>query len=197
MDYCGAKNRSGQPCKLPAGWGTNHTGAGRCKLHGGLSPGVPGNKNALKTGLYENICAEFMTPEERALWDDLSTEKLHQLDSDLRLITIRERRMMQRIARLSTVDMTVTEQETETSTTVTGEQIGDAKTTTTKTDSLGQIQAIEEALTKVQAAKARLLELKHKIESDRPPTGTDVGSYVEALEKAAGEVWNGEDGDET
>lgn len=35
---CGAKGRSGNPCSRPAGWGTQHVGAGRCKLHGGSTP---------------------------------------------------------------------------------------------------------------------------------------------------------------
>lgn len=34
-DKCGAKTRSGGTCKQPAGWGTQHVGEGRCKLHGG------------------------------------------------------------------------------------------------------------------------------------------------------------------
>lgn len=34
---CGAKTRSGTPCRRPAGWGTDHPGEGRCKLHGGAS----------------------------------------------------------------------------------------------------------------------------------------------------------------
>ena len=51
--YCEARNRQGKPCRLRAGWGTNHVGHGRCKLHGGKSPGAPkGNKNALKHGNY-------------------------------------------------------------------------------------------------------------------------------------------------
>lgn len=33
---CGAKNRQGEPCQQPAGWGTDHPGEGRCKLHGGV-----------------------------------------------------------------------------------------------------------------------------------------------------------------
>jgi hypothetical protein len=34
--YCGAKKRQGEGfCKRPAGWGTDHPGVGRCKLHGG------------------------------------------------------------------------------------------------------------------------------------------------------------------
>src|SRR3954447_9014977 len=42
---CGAKTKQdsprgakGSPCQRPAGWGTNHSGYGRCKLHGGLAP---------------------------------------------------------------------------------------------------------------------------------------------------------------
>lgn len=35
---CGAKNRQGKPCKLPAGHGTSHVGEGRCRRHGGSSP---------------------------------------------------------------------------------------------------------------------------------------------------------------
>lgn len=34
--YCGARKRQGEgTCKRPAGWGTDHFGVGRCKLHGG------------------------------------------------------------------------------------------------------------------------------------------------------------------
>ena len=36
-DKCEAKRtkHGGAPCQLPAGWGTDHAGIGRCKLHGG------------------------------------------------------------------------------------------------------------------------------------------------------------------
>lgn len=40
-DVCGAKTRSGSPCQQVAGWGTDHVGTGRCKLHGGASTGRP------------------------------------------------------------------------------------------------------------------------------------------------------------
>jgi hypothetical protein len=43
-EICGAKTRAGTPCKKPAGWGTNHKGIGKCKLHGGATP--------IKHGLY-------------------------------------------------------------------------------------------------------------------------------------------------
>jgi hypothetical protein len=49
-DICGAKTRDGSPCARPAGWGTD--GDGRCKQHGGASPGPPkGTANAETHGL--------------------------------------------------------------------------------------------------------------------------------------------------
>ena len=43
---CGAKTRQGTPCKAPA------MKNGRCRMHGGKSPGGPvGNQHALKHGL--------------------------------------------------------------------------------------------------------------------------------------------------
>ena len=51
--YCGAKTRAGTPCRRPAGWGTDHAGEGRCKLHGGKSTGAPkGNQNSKKHGFF-------------------------------------------------------------------------------------------------------------------------------------------------
>lgn len=51
-ETCGAENRNGEPCSLSAGWGTEHTGEGRCKFHGGASSGAPdGNGNAEKHGM--------------------------------------------------------------------------------------------------------------------------------------------------
>src|ERR1700681_1668841 len=44
---CGARTRKGTPCQTPA------MANGRCRMHGGPSPGAPkGNKNALKHGRY-------------------------------------------------------------------------------------------------------------------------------------------------
>jgi hypothetical protein len=44
---CGARTRSGKPCQSPA------KANGRCRMHGGPSPGAPrGNRNAFKHGRY-------------------------------------------------------------------------------------------------------------------------------------------------
>lgn len=46
---CGAKTRSGAPCRAPAA-----QGKARCRMHGGAqgSGAPPGNCNALKHGMY-------------------------------------------------------------------------------------------------------------------------------------------------
>ena len=44
---CGARTRKGTPCQSPS------MPNGRCRMHGGTSPGAPvGNKNAFKHGRY-------------------------------------------------------------------------------------------------------------------------------------------------
>jgi hypothetical protein len=44
---CGARTRSGKPCQSPA------MANGRCRMHGGPSPGAPkGNQHAYKHGRY-------------------------------------------------------------------------------------------------------------------------------------------------
>jgi len=53
---CGAKTRSGEPCRAPA-----VSGKLRCRMHGGaLGSGAPKrNNNAVKHGLYTGEIAEF------------------------------------------------------------------------------------------------------------------------------------------
>lgn len=51
--FCGAQTRgeeSHPTCTRPAGWGTDHAGEGRCKLHGGLTP--------IRHGRYSTITRE-------------------------------------------------------------------------------------------------------------------------------------------
>ncbi|HZP08762.1 HGGxSTG domain-containing protein [Methyloceanibacter sp.] len=52
---CGAKTRSGNPCRAPA-----VSGRERCRMHGGAygSGAPPGNKNALKHGTYTKEARE-------------------------------------------------------------------------------------------------------------------------------------------
>ena len=54
---CGARTRGSEAiyeyCTLPAGWGTDHPGAGRCKLHGGSRN--PGRYSPLWRGRMQEI----------------------------------------------------------------------------------------------------------------------------------------------
>jgi hypothetical protein len=73
-DICGASNRDDEPCGLPAGWGTDHPGEGRCKHHGGASSGAPeGNGNAARHEMYaeRNAYYQRRTEREQALIDKI------------------------------------------------------------------------------------------------------------------------------
>jgi uncharacterized protein YjcR len=63
---CGAKTRSGSPCRSPAAHGKR-----RCRMHGGApGSGAPkGNQNALKHGLYTREAIQ-QRKELRALLRD-------------------------------------------------------------------------------------------------------------------------------
>lgn len=183
-NYCGARTRSGLPCRNRA------MANGRCRMHGGKSTGPPkGNKNAVKTGEHETIWMDALDPEERVLFHVVDTDVLKQIDEELRLITIRERRMLQRIERLRAAgDFTIVRQ-------TVGIEKGKKTNLQEAEGTLGQIQAIEEALTRVQEKKAKLLELKHKIETANGKTEEPADDgFLEALEAKAAEVW---DDDET
>jgi hypothetical protein len=72
---CGAKTRSGQPCRSPSVHGKK-----RCRMHGGAAgSGAPrGNKNALKIGLYtreaidERQCLSNLMRQSRKLMKGLA-----------------------------------------------------------------------------------------------------------------------------
>jgi len=104
---CGYITRSGEPCRRPRGWGTEHPGVGSCKYHPGGKVGAPkGNKNALTHGYYEYIGFETLTDEEREL-AKLLIEKLRTdfdpleiTQASYTMLCIRERRLLRDLARL-------------------------------------------------------------------------------------------------
>jgi hypothetical protein len=62
-NHCGGRKRdgSGGTCTRPAGWGTAHVGAGRCKLHGG---NTPSHKQAGERALAQAAVGTFGLPRE-------------------------------------------------------------------------------------------------------------------------------------
>ena len=162
-NLCGAKTRSGEPCKNRA------MPNGRCRMHGGRSTGpkdrikksddMKNNKNAVTTHERESIVFDFLEDDEKDLLNQIELDKLKQIDNEIKLIDIRLRRMMKRIQKLNEDDMSVSIHKA-------GEE-RDAHTDITESvDSLSKIQSIEDAITRVQGQKLRLIESKHKLEMD-------------------------------
>lgn len=58
-DCCGAKTRGGGVCSLPAGWGTDHLGQGKCKLHGGATPIKSGRYSKIKRDSLRELIQQF------------------------------------------------------------------------------------------------------------------------------------------
>lgn len=60
--HCGANKRQGEgTCARPAGWGTDHPGIGKCKLHGG---GTQSHKAAAKTEMARQAVVTYGLPRE-------------------------------------------------------------------------------------------------------------------------------------
>lgn len=179
---CGAKTRTGRPCRNYA------MPNGRCRLHGGKSTGpkdkskLKGNKHRLTTGEYEAIWEDTLTEEEKALFYEIELDKLKAVENEIKLVEIRERRMMNRIKKLKQVDMVALEEEK-------GVVMGKEVNVTKSVNNLQLINDIEEALTRVQNTKHRLIQEKHRIEED-----LGKGTEVEDLSAVIEEIYGGIDG---
>lgn len=69
---CGATRRNkGVPCRNPAGFRTDHTGQGRCYLHGGATP--------VRTGRYSTIVRDSVAEIHEQLEAEPDSEKLNVL----------------------------------------------------------------------------------------------------------------------
>lgn len=178
----------------------------------GNNGGPPvGNKNAVTTGKYERIWYDCLDEDEQALCENLNTDELIQVNSEIELITLRERRMMKRIQEYSAK---VEDIETRTTNTMSirrernkvyDEATGQMKDSIiaemipkeivqTKKSLLDKILKIENHLTDIQAKKAKLIELKHKIMQTKGPEDDEndtngEDSFKTALMGQTAEVW--------
>lgn len=187
--------------------------------HGGTGP--PGNKNAIKTGEFETLFFDCLDPEEKRLIEMVAPDKEQLLLQEIQLLTVRERRMLKRIEMLKNVDQSVVNENTESEEqvpagmSVTGYRSGIEKGKPTVLKEyegiLGQIQSIEDALTRVQARRQRAIEALHKFGYDdarlelaamqlefemskqdvqQEETGDD--GFLSAMNAVAQEVWGDE-----
>lgn len=86
----GNKNAAGNKGGAPLG---NQNAKGN---RGGTG-GPYRNKKALKHGMYETIFMDALEPDEQELLDQIDTTPLVQLEEQLRLLTLQERRHMRRV----------------------------------------------------------------------------------------------------
>lgn len=183
--------------------------------HGGTGP--PGNKNALKTGEFEALFFDTLVPEEKQLIAAMPTDKENLLLHEIRLLTVRERRMLQRIEDIRTASECGEDEEPVPSMTLVKRQTGIEKEKETDLKEyhgkLGQIQAVEDALTRVQARKQKAIDSLHRfgfddarleielmkvdlaaMKLDSQDTEVQDDGFLEALNAESGSLWGGRDG---
>ena len=202
-----AKKKGGQP------------GNKNAEGHGGTGP--PGNKNAIKTGEFEALFFDCLEPDEQQLIQKVQPNKEQLLLQEIQLLTVRERRMLKRIETLKNIEQTAadenweSEEQVPAGMSVTGYRSGIEKGKPTVLKEyegiLGQIQSIEDALTRVQARRQRAIEALHKFGYDdarlelaamqlefemskqdvqQEETGDD--GFLSAMNAVAQEVWGDE-----
>lgn len=87
-NHCSTTNKGGAPIG-------NQNAKGN-KGNSRSSPPI-GNKNALKTGEYETIFYETLSDEEKDIYSNLNNDPSFVLSEEIRLLKIRQFRMMKRI----------------------------------------------------------------------------------------------------
>ena len=125
------------------------------------------NTRALKTGEYETIYDDLLTDEEKALLKQIELDdKKYQIISEIKILSIRERRILKKIQDLQNgKEMSIVRMSKSSSNNVSYRDNG-TLTTTEVESTLNIIQRLEEALTRVQEAKRRYIDSYHKIETD-------------------------------
>ena len=135
------------------------------------SGGPPGNKKAVTTGEFETLLFDCLDPEEQRLVQVVPEDKQKLLMQEIQLLTVRERRMLKRIELLrNAADKEDKIIVGETGMTAVGHKKGIEKDKETDLleyrGKLGQIQNIEDALTRVQARKQAAIDALHRYSVD-------------------------------
>ena len=189
--------------KKPAGGPpADRKGGGQPGNQNALGASRDGNTNAESTGEHSRITPDSLTDDERALIASLPSDHREALRRELELLTVRERRMMQRIAAIQgredpeglILDGTSSTQHR---TSAGGKTIVSGSDTTNRSPAIDRIIRMEEALTRVQAQKARILLSLHESEAQRGSASREglviVYDYGDE-QQGAGYDENGSDG---
>lgn len=167
--------------------------------HGGAAP--EGNKNAVTTGEFETLLFDCLDPEEKQLAAAVPNDKEQLLFQEIQLLTVRERRMLKRIENLRQADFTTVSRKS-------GIEKGKMTDLSEDRATLGQIQNIEDALTRVQARKQAAIDSLHRFGVDDArleielmkldmatlklggqETEVEEDGFLGALNTEAGDLW--------
>ncbi|MEG0988702.1 MAG: phage terminase small subunit [Clostridium sp.] len=181
--------------------------------HGGTGP--PGNKNAVTTGEFETLFFDTLDPDEKKLINMVQPDKEQLLLQEIQLLTVRERRMMKRIEDLKLTDSEQVEIKADGMTPV-KYKLGTEKSKWTDlveyTGTMGQIQSVENALTRVQAQKQKTIDALHRFGFDDARLEIEImkvelamlkentqesdikdDGFMAAMNAEASEIWGDED----
>lgn len=93
-EMCGARTRMGTRCRKEMGWGTNHFGSGRCRIHGGHESGAPKrNTNATVHGIY----SQYLDADELELFNSQSAVEM-DLSPEIARVRVELKRCYERAA---------------------------------------------------------------------------------------------------
>ncbi|MCR8961649.1 phage terminase small subunit-related protein [Brevibacillus halotolerans] len=175
---------------------------GNKNAKGNTGGGAPSrNTNAVKTGEYQTLWMDALTPEQQEIVERVNLDPLEQINQSITLYAWREREIMMKIAKL---EKGLTEKQRRVlqervnikePVQVHDEKSGKPKTViltrnelaTTKIEEteyrvIEDILNLQEALTRVTDKKLRAVEMKHKLIIDED--GDDDGDGLESLSKA-------------
>ena len=161
------------------------------------SGGPPGNKKAVTTGEFETLLFDCLDPEERRLADAVPADKEQLILQEIRLLTVREHRMLRRIEDLRKAEEYYDSGELAEGMTMVSRKSGTEKDHETDLKEfrgkLGQIQAVEDALTRVQGRKQRAIEALHKFGFDDARLEIELAKVELASLKVGGQETEEED----
>lgn len=181
---------------------------------GGAAP--IGNKNAVTTGEFETLLFDCLDEDEKRLIQTTPTDKQTLLLQEIQLLTVRERRMLKRIEAIKGSVENLENREAAEGMTLVSRKVGIEKDKETDLKEyhgkLGQIQSVEDALTRVQARKQKAIDSLHRYGFDdahleielmklnlaalklggQESEAEDDG-FLDALNAESGGLWGGAD----
>jgi uncharacterized protein YjcR len=198
----GVHTKSEKACTQKGGKPGNKNAVGN---KGGAAPKE--NKNAVKTGEFETLFFDALEEDEKQLISLIQLDKEQLLLQEIQLLTVRERRMLKRIEDIKQAAETQKSENTMGMTAVKFKSSTE-EDSTEYTGILGQIQSVEDALTRVQARKQKAIDSLHRygyddarlelevmrleleiMKQDNPEQETEDDGFIKAMNGIASDVW--------